>query len=483
MQRLDDAHARAEEALAAWLARKPEGPRWRALLVNDVLAKLRVVLWCPSDDEWESSRAEVDQMLRDAATVFWSGSVLQGRNRRSHPDGGWQDAAWRQARPYDDNDRLRILERRLGETGWFEAPKEPPWTVCEPPWAVRGKKDPVIVLFYSFKGGSGRSTALAAAALQLTAAGERVAVVDADLDAPGIGSLLAGPDGAIASSGVVDYLLERRVIGDDDALDISHYHHHCHVTDPAASAGDSAGVIFVFPAWTFNDRYVEKLARIDYGAPPAGADHPFVALLKQIRRDLEPDWILVDARAGLGEVSGFLTGGLCHLHVLFGTLADASWRGLEHILDRIGGDRVRADKPQAECLLAAAMVPRTVERQFEKLVERFTDRAWEVFSERYYADPAEIESPNEFWTLDDLENTDAPHVPVVLPYDERLATFRDLSEVAEPVLLGGEPYRQLVDRLRSAAWWLVQPSWLRPESRRVFRRLRDTTAGIRENGR
>ena len=449
MQRLDDAHARAERELAEWLARKPEGPRWRALLVSDVLAKLRVVLWGPSN-EWESGRAEVDQKLREAATVFWSGSVLQGRNRRIHLDGGWQEKAWRQAKRRNESDRLRVLERRLGKTGWFEAPPEPPWAMSGK--KVRGKKPPAIALFYSFKGGAGRSTALAATALQLAAAGERVAVVDADLDAPGVGSLLAGRDGAIASSGVVDYLLERRVVGDENALDISDYYHR-HVTDSAASTGE----ISVFPAGTFDDRYVEKLARIDYGAPPDGSEHPFVSLLTQIRRDLEPEWILVDARAGLGEVSGFLTGGLCHLHVLLGTLADASWRGLERMLDRTGGDRVRAGRPQAECLLAAAMMPRSDEQQFKELVERFTDRAREVFSESYYAAPADIKSPDEFWTLDDLESTDAPHVPVVLPYEERLATFRDLSEVAE--LLGGEPYRRLV------------------------RRVRDATAGSRGNGR
>ena len=442
MQHLDDAHAGAERELAAWVAGKPDGRDWRVLLVKDVLAKLRVVLWCPPD-QWDRGRAEVDQKLREAATVFWSGSVLQGRTG-GHPDAGWQKKVWAQAVPHDEGDRLRVLERRLGKTGWFEAPDEPPWTAGGR--GARGRKAPAIVLFYSFKGGAGRSTALAAAALQLAAAGERVAVVDADLDAPGVGSLLAGRDGVGASSGVVDYLLERRIAGDEHALDVGDYHHR-HVTDSSASAGD----VLVFPAGTFDHRYVEKLARIDYGAPPEGARHPFVSLLEQIREDLGPDWILVDARAGLGEVSGFLTGGLCHLHVVLGTLADASWRGLERILDRIGGDRVRGGRPQAECLIAAAMVPRSDQQQFDDLVERFTDRAREVFSECYYADSSEIESPDDFWTLDDLDSTEAPHVPVVLPYEERLATFRDLGEVAEPVLLGGEQYRQLAGRLRYAA--------------------------------
>ena len=440
MQHLDDAHTRAERELAAWVARKPKNGKWRVLLVKDVLAKLRVVLWCPSR-EWESGRADVDGMLQEVATVFWSGSVLRGRIR-SHPDGRWQEEAWRQAGFRDASGRLRILERRLGKTGWFEAPDEPPWTVRSR--RTRGRKDPAIALFYSFKGGAGRSMALAAAALQLAAAGERVAVVDADLDAPGVGSLLAGRDSVVASSGIVDYLLERRVGGDENVLDIGDYHHR-HVTDSAASAGD----IFVFPAGTFDGRYVEKLARIDYGVPPDGSEHPFVSLLTQIRRDLEPDWVLVDARSGFGDVSGFLTGGLCHVHILFGTLAEASWRGLEHMLDRIGGDRVRAGRPQAQCVLVAAMVPRTVERQFAGLVERFTDRARDVFSEHYYADPA-IDSPDKCWTLDDLESTDAPHVPAVLPYEGRLTTFRDLNEIVEPILLGGEPYQELTGRLRNA---------------------------------
>lgn len=442
MQHLDDAHARAERELAAWLADKATGSKWRALLVKDVLAKLRVVLWCPAR-QWERGRAEIDDKLREAATVFWSGSVLQGRTRR-HPDAGWQEKAWAQAAPGDEDSRLRVLERRLGKTGWFEASDEPPWGVSER--EAQGKQVPAIVLFYSFKGGAGRSTALAATALQLAAAGERVAVVDADLDAPGVGSLLAGRDGAVASSGVVDYLLERRVGGDGNPLDVGHYHHG-HVTDSPAREGE----VFVFPAGTFDAHYVEKLARIDYGAPPDGTDHPFVSLLKQIRRDLEPDWILVDARAGLGEVSGFLTGGLCHVHVLFGTLADASWRGLEHILDRIGGDRVRAGRPQAKCLLAATMVPRSDEQLFRDLVDRFTDRARDAFSAHYYAGLADLDSPDDFWTLADLDSTEAPHVPVVLPYDERLATFRDLNEVAERILLGEPQYRQLASRLRDAA--------------------------------
>ena len=431
MQHLDDAHEQAEAWMAEWLIPKPRS--WRALLVKDVLARLRVILWCP-DRSWESSRREVDEQLKEAASDYWSESVLRGRGSE-FPDGLWQEQAWSAARPHEETDRLRMLDRHLSKTGWFDAPEEPPWK-------LRAKDAPPIALFYSFKGGAGRSTALAATALHLAAAGERVAVVDADLDAPGVGTLLAGYDGAVASCGITDYLLEQRILGNPDGICTDDYHHR-YAADKVVGEGE----IVVYPAGRFDRRYLEKLSRIDYGESPDGTQHPFVALLRRIREDLSPGWILIDARAGLGDVSGFLMGGLCHFHVLLGTLADASWRGLELILERLGGDRVRQGEPQAECVLVASMVPRSDEALFRGCVERFTDRAREAFSEHYYAEP---EASEEFWTLDDLESADAPHVPVVLPYDERLATFRDLREVAEPILLGG-PYAELFERLQTGS--------------------------------
>lgn len=430
MQHLDDAHAQAEARIAAWLMNKTGD--WRILLVKDVLARLRVVLWCP-DTSWEASRDEINEQLSAEAPGYWSGSVIRGE-KKEHPDGAWQEAAWLAGRSHRETRNLRIADRHLSKSGWFDAP-------TDPPWQIRKKNAPAIALFYSFKGGAGRSTALAASALHLAAAGDRVAVLDADLDAPGVGSLLAGYDGATASCGITDYLLEQRILGDDNSLGVEDY---CHRYAPGAGAGTED--IFVFPAGVFDSRYIEKLGRIDYGESPQGSRHPFVLLLERIYRDLSPDWILVDARAGLGDVSGFLTGGLCHFHVLLGTLAEASWRGLELILERLGGDRVRGGRAQAECLLVASMLPRSDEKLFQTLVQRFEDRARDVFSEHYYADPQE--GSDKLWTLDDMESSDAPHVPVVLPYDERLATFRDLNEVAEPILLRGS-YTELTERLRA----------------------------------
>jgi cellulose biosynthesis protein BcsQ len=431
MLHVDDAHDRAETILKDFLSNKPR--TWRILLIKDLFARLRVVLWCPKS-RWEAACVAIDQGLRDEASAYWSRDVLRGSGKNEPPDGAWQDEAWQQAGAVAGASGLRVMERQRTKEGWFEAPAAPPWS------AARG--NPTITCFYSFKGGVGRSTALAATALHLAAAGERVVVLDVDLDAPGVGFLLTAHEGATASWGVVDYLIEQPLLAGNDALDLSDYFHRC---PPSLFSG--TGEIMVFPAGTTDSRYVGKLARLDYATLLRGQTHPFVLLLEQIRQEIRPDWILVDTRAGLANVSGFVMGGLCHVHVVVGTLAEASWRGLAMILERLGADRVRAQKPQAECVLVAAMVPHSQERQYKESVTWFTDRAQDVFSARYYAAP---EQGDQFWTVDDVESSDAPHVPVPLSYDERLVLFRDLDEVAKDVLLEGEPYRRLAERVRTS---------------------------------
>ena len=425
MRHLNEAREEAERALGDFL--KTKTSKWRALLVEDAFSRLRVILWGTAK-EWQAAADDLQDRLGQSSAPFWSGDVIEGSRKGQVPDGPWQAQAWEDASSVDGQAGLRVLERHRAKTGWYEAPTEPPWPLR--------RNEPAIVLFYSFKGGVGRSTALAASALRLAVAGQRVVVLDADLDAPGVGSVLAGHDGIAANWGVVDYLVERPIVAEGQ-LDLADYYHRC---PPSLVPG--AGELFVFPAGKLDDRYLQKLARLDYGLPERPQVHPFQRLLQQVREELSPQWILVDARAGLGDVSGFLAGGLCHLYLLLGTLADASWRGLELVLERLGGERVRRGEAQSECVLAAGMVPRSQEKLFEEAVSRFTDKARDVFSHHYYA-----ETPSEFWSLDDVESGDAPHVPVALPYDERLALFRDLSEVAAPVLLKAEPFAQLAERL------------------------------------
>lgn len=424
----DEAYAHAVSSVDHFLRQKTDP--WRVLLITDLTGRLRIILWCP-DEDWEHGRDQCSETLAVACGPYWSDNVIRGYTGGDHPDSYWQESAWNQAKkPGLASQSLRVLQRHRAKSGWFDGPTDPPWP--------GGQNDATIALFYSFKGGVGRSTALAATALHLAATGDRVVVLDADFDAPALGSLLPDRDRATSRHGIVDYLLEQPVLATNGiAPDIGEY---CHRSVFSYSGTDRE--ILVFPAGTLNADFVHKLGRVDYTRSSSPREHPFLSLLRAIRDNLNPQWILVDSRAGLGEASGLLTGGLCHINVLFGALAEASWHGNELLLDRLGAQRVQSPtpRPQAECVWVASMVP---QRGHQQVMARFTERSRDLFAMKYYADPNDGDGP---WTLDDLEDDDAPHVPVAILYDPILVDLSSATDVSED-LLRSWPYRSLVNRM------------------------------------
>jgi hypothetical protein len=408
----DEAKKAATGWLQAWVGRT--GTVERALLVSDLFGKLRVVLWA-AEGVFEAARPELQRALEEGCGSWWTGEILPldrltGADRRI-----WEDA-WNEARSDPETDRLRHLDRHRSRTAWFVDSSTPVWQASE--------QGPPAVVFYSFKGGVGRSTALASFAIQRARAGERVAVVDFDLDAPGIGTLLSADSNGITSPwGVVDYLLERA----RGEVPLADYYHPC-----ARVAGP--GEIKVFPAGALDAGYAGKLARIDLEERPAPRTS-----------ELVPQWILVDARTGLSEPAGQLLSGIAHLHVLFGTTSEQGWRGLRVVIDRLGRQRVLAEQPQAEILLVQAMVPATAESA-RMATNAFAERARQEFTDFYYAEqPEDPGADDRFWDVRDLDSEDAPHAPVPVGYREILADFRDIDQVAD--VLCRDEYAALAARI------------------------------------
>lgn len=186
----------------------------RAVLIDDLFGRIRVALWGNPDRE-EGHRRRVSEILGEAAGPFWTREVWHAA-RASKADRLVFDRAWEEGHPLTD--RLRLADRVRNRTAWFLPIVAPPWK------AVGETAGPPVVVFYSFKGGVGRTTALASFAIQRARAGERVAVIDLDLDAPGVGTLLAADErGTTARWGVVDYLLERPV----GEVDLRDFYHAC----------------------------------------------------------------------------------------------------------------------------------------------------------------------------------------------------------------------------------------------------------------
>ncbi|MGH7298241.1 MAG: KGGVGR-motif variant AAA ATPase [Polyangiaceae bacterium] len=265
----DEARRKAASALSEILDANEEIAR--AVLIDDLFGKIRVIVWAKNGPP-ERFDAGIAERMSEAAGPFWVPEIWHGTSEPG-ADQLVYEYAWEEGLPLGD--RLRVTDRVRNRLGWFQP-------ITSPLWSVTGTEPgPPIVVFYSFKGGVGRTTALAAFAIQRARLGETVAVVDFDLDAPGVGSLLAADNRGTMTAqwGVADYLLERPL----GAVDFRDYYHACRRT--VVSGG---GQILVVPAGQMDpDRgYLEKLARLPLDWSQTEASNPLRLLFEQIRAEL-----------------------------------------------------------------------------------------------------------------------------------------------------------------------------------------------------
>ena len=164
------------------------------------------------------------------------------------------------------------------------------------------------ITFYSYKGGSGRSLALANAAVYLARFGFKVAALDLDLEAPGLHYKLSfSEDGTplAVRKGVADYLNEFLANGQ--------------VRSPfsdfilcATVPGVEKSLIHLMPAGHVpSASYWSKLSSIDwhdlfYKEGSKGVQI-FRELQTRIQDELHPDFLLVDSRTGITEMGGVAT--------------------------------------------------------------------------------------------------------------------------------------------------------------------------------
>jgi hypothetical protein len=402
----------------------------RAAIVEDILGTFGLVVWTSDPAEpalLDKIQAEYRE-LRPFVDPEGDASLLDHDS-----DPGLREiyeAVWMDGQTFEHHEDLRWVNRPRALGGWFSPLEQPPWVT---------EQGPPIIVFYSFKGGVGRTTGLAAFALQRAAAGERVAVIDLDLDAPGAGALLEAESADLRSHfGVVDYLLERPFLGDQAEL-----RDYLHVCRPAALEGKDG--LLVLPAGRLDAEYTGKLARLDLEPPEEGAPEILRTLLEDVRRQLDPDWILLDSRAGLSNPAGPLLSGLAHLHVVFAAFDEQSWQGLRVVLTRLAEQWMEAGRRQGDCVLVQGKVPGTLAKRVR---EEFTGRALDLFEETYYADPDAIPEDAEDvpYDLDDAASSDAPHVPCPVYHTDRLAAFERLDDVAD-LLLNGQDFTALGRRI------------------------------------
>ena len=173
------------------------------------------------------------------------------------------------------------------------------------------QRKPRRVVFYSYKGGVGRTTALIHTAFHLARAGERVVVVDMDVEAPGLHKALPRPDGTSIKAGLIDYLWERQVrpfdpltgAGLETCLVGGTAEERTPIAYPVTDPGSRA-TIHLIPAGEINDDYIRRLYTLSSQEVLTTHQDAWSLLEKEIVEQLDPDIMLIDARTGLGEWGG-----------------------------------------------------------------------------------------------------------------------------------------------------------------------------------
>ncbi|MFC1415308.1 FxSxx-COOH system tetratricopeptide repeat protein [Streptacidiphilus cavernicola] len=196
-----------------------------------------------------------------------------------------------------------------------------------------------IITFYSYKGGTGRTMALANTAWILAANGNRVLTVDWDLEAPGLAHFFRpflDQEAMGATTGVIDLIMDYREEALRDVPRESGWHQ-----DFARVRRHALSVNWpLFPEGGSLDFLSAGLVRSDYAITVAGInwDHFYEELngsqfFAAMREDMRShyDYILIDSRTGLSDIADICTVEMPDDLVVCFTLSDQSIEGASSI--------------------------------------------------------------------------------------------------------------------------------------------------------
>ncbi|MCY7283449.1 MAG: AAA family ATPase [Cyanobacteria bacterium CAN_BIN43] len=230
-------------------------------------------------------------------------------------------------------------------------------------------KRPQIVTFYSFKGGVGRSTALGMVAILLANRNRRVVIIDFDLEAPGI-SIFLRPDvvdeNGVENYGVLDYLHQRHLTPDKNTPTIEDCIHQVDLP--------GRGELFLVPAGEYNENYVHRLADLDrrtWQSFYKRETNPVEQLINDIKKQVDPDVILIDSRPGFNDTGAIALLDLADTGIICFSPTDQSFDGLRWVIQAARKQSDYQGKPDLRFLLTP--MPILAEDQLDVWITKAED--------------------------------------------------------------------------------------------------------------
>jgi CO dehydrogenase nickel-insertion accessory protein CooC1/tetratricopeptide (TPR) repeat protein len=312
-----------------------------------------------------------------------------------------------------------------------------------------------IITFYSYKGGTGRTMAVANTAWIMASNGFRVLVVDWDLESPGLHRYLHPllVDKRLQySSGVIDMIrdfaaatMERGA----DPEDRGWFDRHAEVQQYAVAVEwpfAGGGRIDFLPAGRQVSSYSTAVSTFDWPSfyDNIGGGVFLNALRENMRR--EYDYVLIDSRTGLSDIAGICTVRMPDVVVDCFTMSTQSIDGAAAVAKSI-----RSQRPAVRIF----PVPMKVEDGEQVKLEAGRDHARATFAQ-FLSEFGQAEA-DAYWG-----NVEIPYKPFYA-YEEILAPFGDRSRQENTLLAA---FERLTGVLTGGAATELRPPFEEPERRR-----------------
>lgn len=262
--------------------------------------------------------------------------------------------------------------------------------------------------------------------------GKKVVAVDMDLEAPGLSTILRQEAGMeYPQYGVVDFLVECEK--GKNQIDINEYIYNLTSKE---LLGMNGGELFVMQAANLSmddyERYYNKLSRIDLNMPVfSKADNPIEYLFEQINLHYQPDYILIDARAGIHDI-----GGLALFHYSDEVVAlfygnEQNMIGLNFVLPKLCEKNI-------PFYLVNTPVP-VLEEAANEEIDFYVSNSFLA-----------LEKADYFNDIPDIYDETSPHYPININYDVMAANINSETKLLQLLERDREKniYRQLAEMLQ-----------------------------------
>jgi hypothetical protein len=246
--------------------------------------------------------------------------------------------------------------------------------------------------------------------------GLRIAVVDFDLEAPGL-HVAFGTNPPPENTGLVPLLIKTLSIPTDEQVPVVD---HLQVVTPR----EGAGKVLMLPAGRITRAYLAQIEELGVALWHEPSLSPLERILDGLRRE-NPDVIFIDCRTGFSAMSASVLFHLADLAVVFLPLTDQIWDGVDVLLSGIAAARAHRDNKPG-LLFVPSMVP-PGEAGRERLHRYLVKLRAKYVASLHIAAPAEIEDEADIFE-------EEPWLREGLVWDPRISAD---GGVRQPFLPGG----------------------------------------------